>query len=67
MRTMPQLTRRREPNTTQETWGVYYGDVQVGTIAERAGKGQLRPFVNCRSAPVRRFSIDLSYRQSTVL
>ena len=34
---MPQLTRRRDPNTTQETWGVYYGDVQVGTIAERAG------------------------------
>ena len=38
MRTMPQLTRRCDPNTTQETWGVYYGDVQVGTIAERAGK-----------------------------
>jgi hypothetical protein len=37
MRTMPQLTRRRDPNTTQETWGAYYGDVQVGTIAERAG------------------------------
>jgi hypothetical protein len=34
---MPQLTRRRDPNTTQETWGVYYGDVQVGTIAQRAG------------------------------
>jgi hypothetical protein len=43
MRTVPQLTCRRAPNTTQETWGVYYGDVQVGTIAERAGNPTGKP------------------------
>src|SRR3954451_18552517 len=34
---MPALTRRREPDRQQETWHVYYGDVPVGTIGERAG------------------------------
>jgi hypothetical protein len=32
---MPELTRRRDPD--RECWHVYYGDVRVGTIAERAG------------------------------
>jgi hypothetical protein len=34
---MPALTRRRSDNPHRETWSVYYGDVQVGTIGERAG------------------------------
>jgi hypothetical protein len=34
---MTQLTRRRDPEAQQETWLIYYGDVQVGTIAERVG------------------------------
>ena len=34
---MPQLTRRRDPDANLETWQVYYGDVQVGTIGRRAG------------------------------
>jgi hypothetical protein len=33
---MPELTRRRYPER-HECWHVYYGDVQVGTIARRAG------------------------------
>ena len=31
------LTRRRSDNFRQETWHVYYDDVRVGTISERAG------------------------------
>jgi hypothetical protein len=34
---MPSLTRRRSDNPHQITWHVYYGDVHVGTIGERAG------------------------------
>ena len=34
---MPDLTRRREKGVHQESWHIYYGDVQVGTISERAG------------------------------
>ena len=34
---MPSLTRRRADNPHQVTWHVYYGDVHVGTIGERAG------------------------------
>jgi hypothetical protein len=34
---MPQLTRRRDPDAIHETWRVYYGDIQVGTIGLRAG------------------------------
>jgi hypothetical protein len=34
---MPTLTRRREPNVHQETWHVYYDDIRIGSIAERAG------------------------------
>ena len=34
---MPSLTRRRSDNPHRETWHVYYGDVRVGTIGERAG------------------------------
>jgi hypothetical protein len=33
---MPELTRRRYPERP-DCWHVYYGDVQVGTIAARAG------------------------------
>jgi hypothetical protein len=29
---MPALTRRRDPDAQQETWLIYYGDVQVGTM-----------------------------------
>jgi hypothetical protein len=34
---MPTLTRRRSTDTHRETWHVYYGDLRVGTIGERAG------------------------------
>ena len=34
---MPTLTRRRSHDSHRETWIVFYGDVPVGTIAERAG------------------------------
>jgi hypothetical protein len=34
---MPKLTRRRDPEGHQEVWHVYYGDVKVGTIGQRAG------------------------------
>ena len=34
---MPILTRRRSDNPHQVTWHVYFGDVHVGTIGERAG------------------------------
>ena len=34
---MPALSRRRSDNPHQVTWHVYYGDVCVGTIGERAG------------------------------
>ena len=33
---MPELTRRHYPER-QDCWHVYYGDVQVGTIAIRTG------------------------------
>jgi hypothetical protein len=31
------LTRRRSEHHRQECWHIYYGDVHVGTIAERTG------------------------------
>jgi hypothetical protein len=35
---MPALTRRRsEKREHYTTWNIYYGDVHVGTIGERAG------------------------------
>jgi hypothetical protein len=34
---MPALTRRRDLEAPDECWHVYYGDVRVGTIAERVG------------------------------
>ncbi len=34
---MPDLTRRREKGGHQESWQVYYGDVRIGWIGERAG------------------------------
>jgi len=34
---MPALTRRRDKDRHQESWRVYYGDVCVGWIGERAG------------------------------
>jgi hypothetical protein len=34
---MPELTRRRSEHHRQECWHIYYGDVHVGTIAERVG------------------------------
>lgn len=33
---MPALTRRRD-NETAETWHIYYGDIQIGTIGLRSG------------------------------
>jgi hypothetical protein len=34
---MPALTRRRSDDPHREVWHVYYGDVHVGTVGERAG------------------------------
>ena len=34
---MPSLTRRRSDNPHQVTWHVFYDDIRVGTIGERAG------------------------------
>jgi hypothetical protein len=34
---MPALTRRRQKDRNQESWHMYYGDVCVGWIGERAG------------------------------
>jgi hypothetical protein len=34
---MPTLTRRRSHDSDRETWIVFYGDIPVGTIGERAG------------------------------
>jgi hypothetical protein len=31
------LTRRRYPETRDECWHVYYGDVHAGTLAIRSG------------------------------
>jgi hypothetical protein len=50
---MPQLTRRRDPNSTQETWGVYYGD---GALA-------IRPVVPGGSG--RATSIQVAIHQNT--
>ncbi|WP_315783249.1 MULTISPECIES: hypothetical protein [unclassified Bradyrhizobium] len=32
---MTSLTRRRDPQAPNETWRIYFGDVQAGTIAKR--------------------------------
>jgi hypothetical protein len=34
---MPALTRRRAQGVHQQCWHVFFGDVHVGTITERAG------------------------------
>src|SRR5271169_4580925 len=34
---MPELSRRQSPHHRQQCWEVFYGDVHVGTIAERTG------------------------------
>jgi hypothetical protein len=34
---MPTLTRRRSHDSRREVWLVFYGDIPVGTIGERAG------------------------------
>lgn len=34
---MPSLTRRRDPDSREETWLISYGDVHVGTIGMRSG------------------------------
>jgi hypothetical protein len=34
---VPSLTRRRDPNASLDAWLIYYGDVHVGTLAQRAG------------------------------
>src|SRR3981081_3585682 len=34
---MPALTRRRSRSAPAESWQIFYGDVQIGTIGIRAG------------------------------
>jgi hypothetical protein len=31
------LTRRRDPDARHESWRVFYGDIQIGTIGRRSG------------------------------
>jgi hypothetical protein len=44
---MPALTRRRDPEASQESWLILLGDVYVGTISRsigrRAASGVKRP------------------------
>ncbi len=35
--TMPEMIRRRVHSSPHECWHIYYGDIHVGTIAERTG------------------------------
>jgi hypothetical protein len=35
---MPALTRRRSNDSHAESWLIFYGDVQVGTIKTRAAQ-----------------------------
>jgi hypothetical protein len=34
---MPTLTRRRDPDSREEAWLIFYGDVHVGTISMGSG------------------------------
>jgi hypothetical protein len=34
---MPTLTRRRDPDSREESWLIFCGDVHVGTIGRRSG------------------------------
>jgi hypothetical protein len=34
---MTSLTRRRDPDSREEAWLIFYGDVHVGTIGRRSG------------------------------
>jgi hypothetical protein len=34
---MTSLTRRRDPNSREEAWLIFYGDVRVGTIGQGSG------------------------------
>jgi hypothetical protein len=34
---VPALTRRRSKDAHAESWQIFYGDVQVGTIGKRSG------------------------------
>jgi hypothetical protein len=34
---MPELTRRRSPDTPEECWHIYWGDIRAGIIAKRIG------------------------------
>jgi hypothetical protein len=40
---MSQLIRRPDKDSHREGWSVYYGDVRVGHIGERAGVGSSAP------------------------
>jgi hypothetical protein len=55
---MPDLTRRLDPDHRQEWWEIYYSDIHVGRIieravretpsaCERANSGWLRQLSNC--------------------
>src|SRR5215471_696618 len=37
VKTMPALTRHRDPAAHDETWLIHYGDIHVGTIRLRMG------------------------------
>jgi hypothetical protein len=58
---MTELTRRRAPESHQETWHIFLRDVQVGTIGKRAGvpvdvdqwagaAASIRPLISVMSA-----------------
>jgi hypothetical protein len=44
---MPELTRRRNLEAREDCWHVYFGDVQVGTIAIDS-KSKKNPFAQIR-------------------
>jgi hypothetical protein len=47
-RTMPKLTRRRNPEAPDECWHVYFGDVRVGMIAIRTRQPARRRSLSSR-------------------
>ena len=40
---MPALTRLRNPDALQETWLIYYSDMQAGTIRRSVGNPNAAP------------------------
>jgi hypothetical protein len=50
---MPALTRRRSKDSHAESWQIFYGDVQVGTIKTRSGNTWNTPSWECAADSIR--------------